>query len=413
LDRVLKVERFFKSATFRHGALLFLATTFANLLTYLYQMICSRALGVAEYGVFATLIAGYSIAGAFVNALNLTTAKFAAEFRALDDFPRIRLLARLMMRVALLAAVLFLAGEMLALPMLGGYLRLDPFTLSLAGLATASSLLLPPWRGVLQGMQCYTELSLSTTLETVVRLGLGAGLVLAGYRAGGAVTGFTLGSVVSLAFTGFLLRRHVGAGPREGRLKIDTRRLLLTSGGVSLSTLALTVIGFIDVVLVRHFLSARDAGLYGALSLAGKVILISVSFLPTLLLPKAVASVARGESPGPILRRVIAATALLTLAVTALYFAIPATVLRLLAGPAFLAIAPELGRYGVAISLLAATTVAATFKIALHRFHFVPRLCATALLETIGISLFHRDIAQVVDLVMGANLVALLLTLLP
>lgn len=245
-ERAKNANRFLKNATLRHGALLFLATTLTNILSFLYQMICSRVLGVAEYGVFATLIAGYSIVGAFVNALNLTTAKFAAEFRALDDFPRIRLLARLMMRVAVLAAALGLAGMLLTLSALGGYLRLDPLTLCLAGLAMASSLLLPPWRGVLQGMQRYAELSFSTTLEAVVRLGLGAGLVLVGFRAGGAVTGFTLGSAVSLAYTGFMLRRRLGAGQEEGELKIDLRRLLLTSGGVSLSTLALTVLGFID-----------------------------------------------------------------------------------------------------------------------------------------------------------------------
>jgi O-antigen/teichoic acid export membrane protein len=383
----------------------------ANVLNYLYHMLCSRSLGVVEYGILATLVAAYSIVGALVNVLNLTTAKFAAEFHALDDYPRVRLLANIMMRVAVLAGAIVLMLTLVGMPIIGGYLKIDAVTTCLAGIAIAASLVLPAWRGVLQGMQAYLAFSISLTLESLARLGGGVGLALAGFRAGGAVSGFTLGSFVSLLYTGYILRKRIGHERPQGELKIDVRRLAKTSGWVALSTLALTVIGFVDVVLVRHFLSPHDAGLYGVLSLTGKVIIFSVSFLPTVLLPKAVERTAKGESARPILLQAIGATAVLSLAVLAIYWSVPDLVVRVMAGSAFENVAPQVGRYGVATALLAATTLTATYKIGIHRFGFVPRLCAVAVSETIAISFFHGSIAQVVSLVLGANVLALLMTL--
>ena len=63
-----------------------------------------------------------------------------------------------------------------------------------------------------------------------------------------------------------------------------------------MSTLCLTVLGYANQPMVKHFLPAHEAGLYGAASLAGKIVLYGLSFVPLLILPKAAARAARGQS---------------------------------------------------------------------------------------------------------------------
>ena len=183
------VEKLLKSRFLRDGSIVFLSTMTVNILNYVYHMLCSRILGVDAYGNLATLVATYMIAGAIVLVINLTTAKFTAEFFALQDGERLSGFITTMMRVcyALALFVILLCGAA-SLPM-SQYLHVDCFAFNVAVLSISAALLAPALRGVLQGVQDYRRLAISLNIESFGRLVGGVGLAWAGFGVRGAMAG--------------------------------------------------------------------------------------------------------------------------------------------------------------------------------------------------------------------------------
>jgi O-antigen/teichoic acid export membrane protein len=384
----------------------------ANVLNYLYHMLCSRILGVTAYGGLATLVAGYSIINALATVINLTTVKLAAELHAADDRTQLDALLSAMTKMCWsIAAAIFVIFAVFS-HIIAAYIHIDQVTLMIAIFAACAAIVVPSSRGILQGVQDYNGLSIATSIESIARLAGGIGLAMLGYGTGGAMGGFAIGSLLSLIYSGVATSRHVTSTKPRATLQLDTRRIIITSGGVTLATLALTLLGFIDVILAKHFFSPVDAGLYGVLSLTGKIIMFSVSFIPTILLPKAVQKAAKGESARNILLSAAGATLALSSISLFVFYTVPQLLIRVLAGTAFLAASPNVFPYGVATTLLAATTLVTTYLIGMHRFAFVPRLMAVAIAEILAICAFHSSITQVVTVVVLANAVGLVIAIL-
>ena len=101
------MRRLARSDFVRYGAVVFVAQLGANVLNFLFHVLVSRRVGVAPYGELNALLAGLTILS--VPALILTTivVKYAAEFHAVDDVPRLRALAlRVGTRLGLAALLL-------------------------------------------------------------------------------------------------------------------------------------------------------------------------------------------------------------------------------------------------------------------------------------------------------------------
>jgi O-antigen/teichoic acid export membrane protein len=153
---------------------------------------------------------------------------------------------------------------------------------------------------------------------------------------------------------------------------------------------------FADLLLVKHFFSPEVAGLYGAISLVGKVLLFVVGFVPTIVLPKATARATSGEPPYPILLQAFAATAAISAACLAIIEIAPTFVIRAMAGAAFIAAAPYVFPYALAMTLLAALSLVTAYQIGLARFGFVPVLVIAAVGEITAIQYFHATLADVI-----------------
>jgi O-antigen/teichoic acid export membrane protein len=294
---------------------------------------------------------------------------------------------------------------------IGAYLHLsDSGSVVAAAFTLSFALLLPTVRGVLQGTQDFVALAISTSTEGVAKIAFAVALAYAGFGVAGVFAGYALASAINLVYTLFAVRKHWGSAAT--RLAIDARRLLKTMGGVIIGTSAITLMGFVDVPLVKHFFSPMDAGIYGAISVCGKMLYFVVGFIPTLVLPKATHRAAHGSAPGAVLLQGLLMTFAFAAAGLALFFTVPGTIVKITYGAAFLPAAQYIFVYGVAMSLLAATNVIVTYKIGLHRYNFVLPVVAVAILEPVGIHLFHATLWQVIQVLLAGNALAFGLTLL-
>lgn len=400
------LQRVLRSEFLRHGSIVFASTTLVNAFNYLFHAVISRNIGVADYGALSSLFAGLALLSVPAGILTMIVVKFAAEFRALDDRAGVRALAEGVIRWTTLAAVLAVVLGLFLRGAIGAWLHIG--NLLAIGLAIAIfglTIVLPGARGILQGTQDFGRLALSTGIEAGAKCAFGVSFVYAGMGLGGAMFGYACGTAFSLAFTLIAVRTHFGAARKP--LTIDVPRLWRTTGGVGLSTLALTTLGFADVLLVKHFFDPQSAGLYGAVSLTGKALLFAVGFVPTIVLPKATARAMAGESPLPILAQAAGAIVLLStcgLTVLALF---PGLAVRVMAGASFGAASQYVLSYGIAMAMLAATAMVATYKIGIHRFDFVGALLAVMIGEIVAISFLHDSLGSVIRILMIGHGLAL------
>ena len=182
--------------------------------------------------------------------------------------------------------------------------------------------------------------------------------------------------------------------------------------GVALPVAALTAMTFGDAVLVRHYLPARDAGLYNsAIALVGRAIVTAVQFIPTILLPRAAADVFAGRSPARFLAFAALSTVAMCGAVLAIVGAFPQLVVVAISGPAFAAAAPLLLPYGIAMSALGGATVLSSYLIGIDRHAFAIPLTIVAVAELCAIVVVHPDIATVVRIVIIGHTAAFCATL--
>ncbi len=386
----------------RHGALVFGSSMLVSVCGFLYHAGVSRGLGVEDYGALYALLAILPLAGLPAGIISTVIVKFAAEFQALGDEAHIHaLVAKVSLGMGALGVV-FVGAAVVFERAIAGFLHVPGYAVVPTALLLLVVLLLPALRAVLQGTQDFVRFAVSSTIEGVLKAALGVAFVFAGYGLLGALGGWTLGSFTSLGYTWFVLRRRYSR-TASGDLHLDWQRIAQTLWGAAVAAIAATVLSYGDVLLVKHFMSAREAGLYASVSLGGKILLFVAGFVPMVLLPKAAHRSTSGRSPFPIFLAAMATLAAFSLAGLALFYVAPSLVLRSLVGGQFLAASHLLFGYGLAMVFLAGMGLVANYKIALHRFDFAIPFCLVTAGELVAIAVHHPSLGAVIAILITGN----------
>jgi len=391
--------------------MVFGAGQIVNVFGYLFHFVMLRKLGVVSYGALSSLFAGLTVASVPATILTMIVVKFAAEFKAVGDLPKIRRLHQRVLLGTAACGVLVLAAAWASRAAIAGYLHISS---SAPVMATAAILsfyvMLPSARAVLQGIEDFANFAVSTALEGAGKALLGIALVFAGFGLTGAISGYAAASCIALIYASAAVQWHVRALP-PAELSIDVRRIVLTTGGVTAGILGLTVLSQLDILLVKHFFSGRDAGIYGATSVVARMLFFLVAFIPQVLLPKAISRAAGGRSPRRLLAYAAALTALLSVFGLVVFAFFAQTLIATMASPAFSDAASYVFRYGIAMAILAALTLVTTYKIGLHRFDFVIPLAVGVVGEILAITFFHRSLTEVIAIITIGHAAVLLASL--
>ncbi|HZV77344.1 MAG TPA: hypothetical protein VFF63_06285 [Candidatus Babeliales bacterium] len=392
---------------FKQSALVFASSMVVNLCGFIAHAIASRQLGVDAYGGLYALV-NASLIGALPAAfITPVVAQIAAEFRALHDDGHLRGLLESVAEIFTKIGLLYMVIAAFAAIPFSGFLHVPIWSVQFVGLLAAVTLGLSALRSIAQGTQDFPGYAASSAIEGLGKvLGIGA-LIAAGLKLGGGIIGFFLGPLCALVYLGTRMRGRYATAEAHA-VRYDWRRILNAGAGAAAATIALTLMGSADVVLVKHFFDPRSAGLYAAASLGGKILLYLVGFVPTVLLPQAADRYARGMQTREVLT--ISLVMFVPLALCGLfvfrYFGL--TVLHALVGHAFDAAAPLLIFYGLAMVVLGLTNALAFYGIATHRLGFTVPLLTATLGTLAAIVAYHPTLTTVVQIMVAGNSLAAL-----
>jgi O-antigen/teichoic acid export membrane protein len=390
----------------RQNLILFFGGLVAGIGGFVYHAIAGRILGPEIYGQVAFLIAVYAVGTGPALIIIVVLARYTAMLSARGD-PGVRsLTARTVRLIAIPCLVFILLTTLFAHP-IALYAHVGstiPILILGFSIALIWQVAIP--RGILQGLQRFTSLSLNLSLELVVRTAVVFWLLMAGYAVSGAMAAVFAGLAFVFCLGLFSLRDHFRGVGQRVRLRVMANFSLTASAGI----IGILILYNQDVILAKHFLSDHDAGIYGGLNKIGTILYFLTLSVSQVLFPRVVEAVAKEQHPGRILLSSAGILAGLGAGALLVFGVVPGLVVGILFGPSFRDAIPLVFPVGVIGLALALDNLLVQFFMAVHDRLFVPILAAGVVAEAGLILLFHARVGQVVLDVLAA-LVGLLVLL--
>ena len=247
-------------------------------------------------------------------------------------------------------------------------------------------------RGILQGLQRFTALSLNLSLELVVRTVVVFGLLVANYAVSGAMAAVFLGLMFAFALGIFTLRDHLrGTGTRV-RLRVMAGFSVTAAFGI----IGVQILYNQDVILAVHYLPAHDGGIYGGLNKIGTILFFLTLSVSQVLFPRVVEAVAKEQHPGRILLSSAGILTLLGAGALLVFLVVPGLVVGVLFGPTFRDAIPYVFAVGVIGLALSLDNLLVQFFMAVHDRVFLPILAAGVIAEGGLIVAHHASVGEVV-----------------
>ncbi len=396
-ERLLRLDR---RLLFEFGVV-WTGGTLANILFYLYQVMVGRRLGPEEFGLFTALFGVVYLASGLMQAIQATTARLVAEDEARGRGLAGRdLVVPALLRVSLLGLgtlVVFTAMS----PWIASYVKTGAATpVAVTGLIIFVMLALPVAHGALQGLQHFALYSGVTLLHAGTRLGLGA--LALGMKWGtlgvlGAAGGASvITASVAIAAIRPSFKVSMRRGPSRGALSVLIPALI--------AAVAVIFPGSVDVIMVRHFFSPMDSGLYSGTATLGKIVLFLPAAACTVLFPKFAADSIHGTRDPSLLFKGLIGTAALAGVVAAVFGLLPGTSLSLLLGDGYAGAQGLVAAYAASMFVFSLTLIVANYHLARggHTYFYLillPHLVAIVAL----IYAFHQSLLEVVLVSLTVN----------
>lgn len=377
------------------------------LFTIAYLVYVGRVLGPSEYGEFSTALAFIYFGAIALSTLTPAIARVAARRFARGDAASVTLLRRGVLRS--LAVALLAAAAVLVLPALviARALKFQSAAPLLIALASALAFaLLSADRGFLQGLFRFGAYNGSILIESLVRLVVAIAIFRFGEQsATGALVAYLTAIVAAEVFNALLFGGSRKAGEK---VPVDWAELR----GLVLPMMALMVAAAlyqnVDMMAVKRWFPAITAGEYGAAAALAKM--FGAVFTPLYVLtgPLLTQHHERGEPlAGPALRIAAIFLALSSVGIVLLLFQGP-LIIRMLFGEAFTGAAGIAVHLGAISILIHTSLLLSQVFITVHDFQFLRWFGIAAMVQVLGLAVFHATITEVVMTLYAAQLTLIL-----
>lgn len=390
LNLNLSGKKLVKHPLFAGSAIMVFGSNITNFIAYVYHLIIGRMLGPADYSVLASVLSILGLVTTAYSFLGLVIVKFVSSADAKE---KKAIYVWFGNKVRKMGIILFISSLLLS-PLISNFLHVDYLVILVITPIFLISVHSFFYRAFLQGLLKFKQIVLSTSLDMLGRLVLGILAIIAGFSVAGVVAGIVISSAVVLFILRWFLRDYreeTKAGEFKGGRKVFSYTI-----PVLVATLAIQSFFSTDVILVKHFFSAHDAGIYASLSTLGKIIFYGTAPISAVMFPMVSQRHAKGHSYKKIIIISLLMTGGVAFAVTGIYYLFPDLMVRVLYGSGFLEAAPYLYLFGIFMSVFTLSSLLANYFLSRDRTWVSYTLVIMAVLQAAGIWFFHRSITEVI-----------------
>ncbi|MBU1327483.1 oligosaccharide flippase family protein [Patescibacteria group bacterium] len=392
--------RLFQHTVARDGVIVFVGVMIANVASYLFHLLMGRILGPGGYGELSSLLSIVYIFSVPLTVGQIVLVKAVSELKAREETGQVKTLFWKLTKACTITCLIALPFVIMASPIVVAFLHIQsPSLFVLAYILFVFSLLTMLIASLLQGYQKFVWFSM-----------LGAGIIVLKLifsipAASSGVFGVMLATTVSAAimYVVYFYPIRFVLKATFTPMTITRREAYAYAVPTLLAILGSTSLFSTDIILVRHFFEPIQAGLYAALAVLGKVIFYASSAVGLVFFPVLAERCAKRQKTRKLSAFGVIIVCMISFGIIVIYFMVPKIVVSLLFGRAYIDAAELLGPFGIFLSLFSVGNLLMTINLALGNTGVWVATLGCAVLQILGISLFHESIAAVlwVDIIVG------------
>lgn len=337
-----------------------------NFLNFLFQFVVARALSAADYGLLATLFSMAYLVGVISDSFQTVIAKYVADKQTERTVSVLRKYFKDILTFIVGMWIVYLA----AIYPLSSALNIPMSLLVVNGFVFTFTLLLPGFRGVLQGKKRFGLLSGSLAIESSLKVLCALIAIYGGFHLLGVMGSVVCGLGLALAASYLFIKPYI----RKTSDKFRVDDFYSQTGPILFATFVIVAIYSIDVILARAFFSEEVAGSYAVMSLLGKSIFWAVLPISKVMFPESVERSGKGEANG-LLKKPIIAVCIMCSLILLVYLAFPETVFWIISGEESVIAPRALFFVGMGMSLLALSNLILFHKLGvgkIRRYKLLP-----------------------------------------
>ena len=377
------------------SVIIFVGSFLANVLNFFFNLFVIKHLTKVDYGTLQTIIAIITLPGIAAGAILPLIVNFGGKYFSQKEFEKIRGLYYKIIRFFLSSGAIFFIVFLLFIPLIAAFFHIDNyFILFLADIFILFTFFNTTNTAFLQAKLDFKFITFTVFLGSSLKLILGIAFFLLGFSVNGAVGALVVSMIIPYFLTfiplKFLFIR------KSKNIKIPTKELLTYGVPSAITVLGLTSLISMDIILAKHFFDPNEGGDYAGLSLMGRVLFFFTAPIGTVMFPLLVQKYEKKENLQGTFILSVLLVAIPSCLLTVIYFLFPHFIISIFTKSDYFILAPYVGLFAVFTTLFSITSLFVNFYLAIKKVKiFIPTVVA-AVLQIIGICLFHENIIQIV-----------------
>ena len=389
----MRIKDLLKHPLFSGSFLMIGGSMAINVVNYVYHVVMGRILGPVDYGVLASIFSLLYIISIAPLSTSVAIVKFISSAKNTKEVSVIYYgIKNFIFKVAIGSSIVVLilsfpVAKFLHIQNIWSVVFVVPILFfSLVTLVNQASL---------QGVLEFIGVVGPNLVSGIVKLLLGLVFVFMGWSVAGAVGAVAIGAIVAYLYSALLFKKIIKKG-KPGEFKLGP--FLKYAFPVLLQALAFTSFFTVDVLLVKHFLPAFDAGLYAALSTLGKIIYFAATPIAGVMFPIVAGRHSKGESYKKVLLASLAATVVISLLIVGVYGLFPQIAIGVLFGSKYLSAQKELVWMGVFMTFYTVSYFLTNYLLSIGKTRVVIFPIIAAIAQAVLIFFFfHNGLQEVIN----------------
>ncbi len=369
----------------------------ANLFNFLFNLSMSRNLEVGDYGVLISLISIITLLSIPAGALTPTIVTVGGRYFSETNYKILHAFYMQLVKILFVCGLILIVVFFMMSGSLSNFFKIkDQSLFALSSIAIVFSYFITLNNSFLQAKLSFKSLSFVNTSSSFSKFILSFGLILLGWGLGGASLGLFLSFFIGVIVGGFFLKEVIFFKSREVA-RFSYKELIAYGLPSAAMMLALSSFVSTDILVVKHFFSEQEAGLYAGLSLIGRVIFFISAPVSTVMFPVIVSRFNKKETYKHILLSALGIVSSISILLILFYYLFPQfTILFFLKKVEYLSIGNYLVPFGIFIMLYSLLYVFAYYFLSIKSSKTCWIFVGGAVLQFLLLSFFHRNFSEII-----------------
>ncbi|MCK5320101.1 oligosaccharide flippase family protein [Candidatus Parcubacteria bacterium] len=268
----------------KNNFILFMGSMIVSFLNYLYHPVLGRMMSVKAFGEVQAIISIFLFLGIFGGVFKNIVVNLVANIE--DKTER----EKLILMLGKFAYYFFIAISFLIIIFSGQLQEKLKFASFWPFIVLSALLFLGNFfnirQAILQGLNKFSEISMANIIMSAGRLIFAVIFVYIGWSSFGAIMGLLIAQAIAFLYVLLKTKDHLAInGSKKIKINSKIKKELIYGILILAGTLCVTFLYTFDVVIVKYYFPANEAGLYSGIATIARIIFFITGSISAVLLP--------------------------------------------------------------------------------------------------------------------------------